>query len=196
MFYELSDNSANEQQWTFAVHAHPTSTVVKWSCPECGRAAQYPAGAFDVTVEGGSAFPDVLGCGFYPLLVISDRMVCGLRDSGITCFQEYPVRVVEVLDSPLRSADAPSYSHIELTGECMINFTDSGAVIRSVCANCGEIKVAPPVIKRFAFVDGSWNGCDLFRDHRYFARVSFCTKKIVELANASRWTNCRFQQMS
>src|SRR5690349_3893057 len=65
-FYEFSNNSIREPKWTYAASIHAMSHVVQWSCDECGRAADYPAGAFDVTLEGGDAFPDLLGCGAYP----------------------------------------------------------------------------------------------------------------------------------
>ncbi len=195
-FFEFTDNSPYEKKWAFAVTIHPKSHVVKWLCPECGRAAHYPAGAFDVTVEGGSAFPDVLGCGAYPLLILSERVMSVFKGAGIACFQAYPVSVAAIQDSRVRREEAPAYFRVEITGECMIDFAGSGATIKSICGHCGEIKTQPPMIRRFALVQGSWDGCDLFRDRRYFPRVSFCTQRIVELAKANGLTNCRFQQMS
>jgi predicted RNA-binding Zn-ribbon protein involved in translation (DUF1610 family) len=195
LFYEFTDNSPYEKKWVFAPSIHPKSHVVKWSCPECGRAAQYPAGAFDVTVEGGSSFPDVLGCGAYPLLIVSERVLSVLKGAGICCFQYYPVGVTAVQESRVRRDEAPAYFRVEIAGECMIDFAGSGAAIKSVCARCGEVKTQPPMIRRFTIVEGSWDGCDLFRDRRYFPRVSFCTQKFVDLAKANGLTNCRFQQM-
>src|SRR5438105_1030015 len=144
VFYELADNSEYEKKWAFAVSIHPKSHVVKWLCPECGRAAQYPAGSFDVTVEGGSRFPDFLGCGAYPLLIVSERAVSVFKGAGITCFQEYPVGVAAVQESRLRREEAPAYFRIEITGECMIDFAASGATIKTICERCGEIKTQPP----------------------------------------------------
>jgi hypothetical protein len=196
LFYEFTDNSSYEKKWSFAVSIHPKSPMVKWFCPECGRAGHYPAGAFDVTVEGGSEFPDVLGCGAYPLLILSERVMFLLRGAGVACFQEYPVSVAAVKESRVRREEAPAYFRVEITGECMIDFAGSGATIKSICGQCGEIKTQPPMIRRFALVQGSWDGCDLFRDRRYFPRVSFCTQRIVDIAKANGLTNCRFQEMS
>src|SRR5438132_3177485 len=109
LFYEFSDNSSYEKKWAFAVSIHPKSPVVIWRCPECGRAAHYPAGAFDVTVEGGSAFPDVLGCGAYPLLILSERVISLLKSAGISFFQESPVNDGAIQESRVRPEEAPAY---------------------------------------------------------------------------------------
>ena len=196
LFYDFTDNSPYEKKWAFATSIHPKSHVVKWLCPECGRAAQYPAGAFDVTVEGGSAFPDVLGCGAYPLLIVSERVISVIKGAGITCFHEYPVKVAAIQESRAKLEEAPPYFRIEISGECMIDFAGSGATIKSVCGRCGEVKTQPSMIRRFTIIEGSWDGYDLFRDRRYYPRVSFCTQRVVELAKANGLMNCRFQQMS
>jgi hypothetical protein len=81
---------------------------VTWLCPECERAAHYPAGAFDVTVEGGSGFPDILGCGAYPLRILSERAMSVLKGAGIACFQEYPVGVSAIQESRVRREEAPA----------------------------------------------------------------------------------------
>ncbi len=78
----------------------------------------------------------------------------------------------------------------------MVDFAKSGAKVSSVCGRCAEIKIQPPLIHKFAMIEGSWNGCALFRDRRFFPRVSFCTKEIIDLANANSLTNCRFVEMA
>lgn len=195
-FYNFTDNSPYEKKWVFAASIQPKSHIVKWLCPECGRAAEYPAGAFDVTVEGGSAFPDVLGCGAYPLLIVSERVISVLKGAGIACFQEYPVKVAAIHESRARLEEAPLYFRIEITGECMIDFAGSGATIKSICGRCGGVKTQPSMIHRFTIIEGSWDGCDVFRDPRYYPRVSFCTQKVVDLAKTNGVTNCRFEPMS
>jgi hypothetical protein len=195
LFYQFTDDSPFQKKWAFAVSMHPKSPVVKWSCPECGRGARYPVGAFDVTVEGGCEFPDVLGCGAYPLLILSERAVSVFKAGGIACFQEYPVTVAAVQESRVRREKAPAYFRVEITGECMIDFAGSGAMIKGICGRCGGIETEPLLVRRFALIQGSWDGCELFRDRRYFPRVSFCTQRIVDLAKANDLTNCRFQQM-
>ncbi len=196
LFYELAHNSAYQKKWTFAASIHPKSHVLEWHCPECGRAATYPAGAFDVTIEGGSAFPDFLGCGAYPLLIVSGRVVSAFKAAGIECFQGHAVGIAGVRETHLRCEDAPAYFRIEIAGECMIDFAASGATLERICPRCGEVKFQPPVIRQFAIIDGSWDGCDLFRDHRYFPRVSFTTKRVADLVRTHALTNCRLERMA
>src|SRR6266404_8397181 len=99
IFYELSDNTAIERKWVIATLVNPTSPIINWSCPDCGRAAEYPSGSFDVSVEGGDAFPDFLGCGSYPFLVVSARVVETWRLNGIHNLCSYSVGIADVIDS-------------------------------------------------------------------------------------------------
>jgi predicted RNA-binding Zn-ribbon protein involved in translation (DUF1610 family) len=194
-FDRFGHNSSYEKQWTFATSVHPTSHFIQWHCDECGHGASYPSGSFAVTLEGGSQFPDFLGCGAYPLLIVSERVVSALEGAGMTCFNQYPVRAAAVRETGLRCEDAPDYVRLELTGEWMIDFAGSKATISRVCPRCGEVKIDPPIIRRFRIIDGSWNGSDLFRDHRYFPRVNFGTKNVANLAQVHHLTSCRFDQM-
>ena len=41
----------------------------------------------------------------------------------------------------------------------------------------------------------SWDGSALFRDHRLFPRVVFCTEAVKRLSKAEQHTNCRFEEM-
>lgn len=194
-FYEFTDHSPYEKEWTIAISIHPHSPIVKWACPACRRADQYPSGAFGVTVEGGNAFPDLLGCGAYPLLILSERMISVLQDAGIDCFKKYPVSIESIRESSVQRQDAPNYFRVEITGECKIDFFASGMTITNICAHCGRIDVEPLMIPRFAILQGSWDGCDLFRDQRYFPRVTFCTERLVDLVKENGLTNCEFIPM-
>jgi hypothetical protein len=194
VYHRFSDNSPYETKWVYATSIHPKSHVVKWACSECGRGAEYPAGAFDVTVEGGSAFPDVFGCGEYPLLILSQRAVSVFKTAGITCFHEYPVRVAGKQASRAKIEDAPSYTRIEIMGECIVDLAESGYTIKSICERCGILETQPSIGRPFTIINGSWDGSDLFRDRRHFPRVALCTQIIVELAKASGLTNCLFSK--
>jgi hypothetical protein len=194
-FYEFGDNSPYEKNWVVAARIHPKSHLVKWICPECGRAAQYPAGSFDVTVERGSEFPDILGCGACPLLILSERVVTALKGAGVSCFHSSPVGIAAIQESRALLQDAPDYFRLEISGECMIDIAGSGATIKRICGRCGEISVDPPVTREFKIIEGSWDGCVLFHDRRYFPRVPFCTQKLIDLATANGFTNFTFRKM-
>jgi hypothetical protein len=194
-YYELCDNSSYEKTWTFAVSIEPTSHVVDWHCDECGRSEWYPAASFAVTVEGGSAFPDFLGCGEYPLLIVSARVVRALRESEIECLHTARVAVAGSLDSRVVLAEAPEYYRLEITGECRVDFAESAMMIERVCPRCGLFSTQPGLDRRFRIIEGSWDGSDLFRDCRHFPRVTFCTQKVVDLARSHGLTNVRFDRM-
>jgi hypothetical protein len=190
--FEIGDDSCSKLHWTRAPSVHPTSEVIQWSCDICGRATTYPSGSFDLTVEGGSAFPDCLLCGFYPFFVVSERVAVAAKSSGISSFTEFPVRVVNCLETDLVVADAPKYFRIEVTGECKVDLFTSGARVKGVCSRCGAITIERPGKRRFRLLQGSWDGCDLFRDVRLFPRVIFCTQKVVSLVQTAGYTNFRF----
>lgn len=195
VYFEFVDNSLFERKWTTAVSIRPTSHVIQWTCPGCGRADNRPTGSFDVTLEGGSLFPDVLGCGAYPLLIVSDRVVAAWNNAGVGSFLQSPVGIAAIQDSRAQIIAAPNYYHIEITGECVVDLKASGIAITSTCNRCGEIERKPPTIRPLKILDGSWDGSDLFRDRRFFPRVSFCTTNVVDLFRSHDFTNASFEKM-
>jgi hypothetical protein len=168
--------------------------MIQWKCLRCGRAASYPSGAFEVMLEGGSGFPDFLGCGAYPFLIVSERVITALRAAGVT-FQQHGVSVKSIRDSQLQLADAPTYFRIEATGQCWINLAASGIQIQGICEECGELQTRPPLIRRFTLLEGSWDGSDLCHDPRYFSRVYFASQRIADLSSNLKFTNCRLTEM-
>lgn len=195
-FFEMTHNSPFEPKWVLAVKIHPTSSVIHWHCPMCGRAENVPSGSFDVNVEGGSSFPDFLGCGAYPLLIVSERVVTAWEKGGITTFRSFPVGISSISESLVQRASAPKYFRIEVSGECRIDFAASGAAIKTICSRCGEIETDVPYIKSFSILSGSWDGSPLFRDYRYFPRITFCSDKAKQIADAEHFSNVRFQVLS
>lgn len=193
--YEFYDNSPSEKQWAYAVSIRPKSHVIDWYCPDCGQAAKYPAGSFDVVLEGGTQFPDFLGCGAYPLLIVSHRVLSTWRDAGVCQFVEYPVGIAAIQDSNLLVHSAPQYFRIEIRGECIIDMAASGISVTGICNRCGEIDWTPPSVRPLRILDGSWDGSDLFRDQRVFRRVNLCTERVVELARLHGFTNASFERM-
>jgi hypothetical protein len=77
----------------------------------------------------------------------------------------------------------------------MIDLAAIAATIENVCGGCGEAEVDTPIQTHFKIIEGSWDGCDLFRDPRYFPRVIFCTARIAELAKQHGFTNCCLDEM-
>jgi hypothetical protein len=194
-FYNLIDNTSYERKWTIAVSIHPRSRMIEWSCPDCGAATSYPAGSFDVTIEGGEAYPDFLGCGAYPLMIVSGKVIASWEQHGVGPFVKFPVGVAAALETKLSPNEAPQYFRVEVGGEIMVDVPGSGGQFTRFCVRCGHFSLESMTLKKKAFFAGSWDGTSLFRDHRLFPRVIFCSESVKRISEAEQFTNCRFEEM-
>lgn len=194
-FYRLTHNSSYNRMFTWAASIHPRSDTYERTCKVCGVRESYPVGAFDVTVEGGSRYPDVLGCGAYPFLIVSETIIGDWREANITSFHVYPVGISNVLTKRLRDIPPPQYYRVELDGVCQIDSKASGLRVVNQCPECHHLWTDPISASGFQMVPDSWDGSALFRDSTLYPRVSFCTELILELARKHRRTNFRFEPM-
>jgi hypothetical protein len=197
-FYRVSHNSSYTRGFTWAATIVPRSEVIRRVCPEQGVAVSYPSGEFDVVVEGGNSYPDVLGCGQYPFLIVSEPVVDAWRDAGVSSFTSYLVQVDDVHSrSPkLLRAIPPRYYRIEIDGRCEIDMAASGLEILRYAPECHYIVTEPRQANGFRLLDGSWDGSPLFRDQFRYPRESFCTQAIKDIAQAKRFTNFRFEPLA
>lgn len=168
------------------------------NCPACGRRIEETRGPGHARVVGGTVWPDfvdpndnnrVLPC-------VSARVVEGLHKAGIGSFEALPVEI----ENKARKLGPPPWEYFGLviarTARC--DEAKSGAVAPPVeCQTCGKRSTPPGwkfVVPRRAVLEkDGWKGQDLFK----FANigpsdVAFCTRRVLELARAERWTNCRF----
>lgn len=198
ILYTFRHNSAHERGFTWAARIHARSEMVHRVCSECGSVEHYPSGAFDVTVEGGSTYPDVLGCGAYPFLIVTDAVAATWREAGITCFHAFPVNVAEVKSRKLRDLTPPTYARVEIDGRCRIDLRASGIPVERLCPECGRVIERRPYnfAHTWQMAPGSWDGSALFRDVDLYPRRSFCTQVVMDVARQYRFTNFRFELMS
>ena len=194
-FYMFSDNSSYNPQFTQAFRIHSKSEMVDRECPEYGVRENYPSGAFDVSVEGASQYPDVLGCGAYPLLIVSQAVIDDWKEAGIHAFHTYPVGIAKVDSKVLRSVPAPAYFRVEIDGRCQIDLEASGLRVLRYAPECHYLATEPMVSSGFKMVSGSWDGSPIFRDADLYPSVSFCTELILELAGKHKHINFRFEPM-
>ena len=194
-YYNITDNTCYERKWTIAVSIHPRSRMIEWSCPDCGAAASYPAGSFDVTIEGGEAYPDFLGCGAYPLMIVSGKVIASWEQHGIGPFVKFPVGVAAALETKLSLKDAPQYFRVEIAGDAKVDIPGSGGDFTRFCTRCGTFMTEPMLISKFALYAKSWDGSHVFRDQRLFPRVIFCTETVKRISESERHTNSRFEEM-
>jgi hypothetical protein len=197
-YYCFDDNSVFTHGFTWAMSIHPRSEMVHRACRECGWVDHYPSGAFDVTVEGGTKYPDVLGCGAFPFLIVSERVVAVWREAGVAAFHTHPVNVAKVKSKRLVALAPPQYHRVEIDGRCVLDLAASGIGPVSMCPGCQHV-ITPPRMhgdQRYIPTPGSWDGADLFRDITVYPRLSFCTDRILRLAGQHRLTNFRFEPMA
>jgi len=148
-----------------------------------------------VILEGGSKFPDILHCGEYPLLMVSERVVTVWNKARIKSFRKFPLRIRKAIHSKVDLGAAPKYFRIEFTGECMVDFPASRLRITGVCTRCGQLSWRVREPQRFKLLEGSWDGSDLFRDIGHFPRVTFCTQKCADVMRSAGLTNLSLEEV-
>lgn len=194
-FYVFSDNSFSTRGFTWAMSIRPRSEMYHRVCPKYGVVESYPSGALDIVVESGSKYPDILGCGAYPFLIVADRVVKAWHEAGVESFHVYPVSIAEVKCRKLRDIEPPAYYRVEIDGRCQIDLAASGLEIVRLAPECHYLWTRPSMASGFRMVPGSWDGSPLFRDPVLYPRVTFCTQLILALAGQHRFTNFRFEPM-
>ncbi len=191
-FYLFRDNSSFNPQFTWAASILARSPMIEWECPECGRVRSYPSGSFDVVVEGGNTYPDVLGCGAYPFLIVSESVIRAWDLERATSFHTYAVSVADVQSESLKDLPPPKYFRVEIDGRCRVDLEATGIKVEQVCSMCKAMKRPLNYIRKFHLLSGSWDGSSLFRDADFFPRVNFCTEQIRKLTAKYELTNFRF----
>lgn len=196
-FYRFRNNSSHTRGFTWAASIWPRSVMYRRVCPEYGVIISYPTAEFDVVVEGGGRYPDILGCGAYPFLIVSESVVNAWYNAGITCFHSYLVRVAGVRSQSkkLSAATPPPYFRIEIDGRCEVDLEASGLEVIHFAPECEHLVTKPSMPFGFQIMPGSWDGSPLFRDPVHYPGISFCTQIVLDIARVHRLTNFRFEPM-
>ncbi len=193
--YVFGDNTFTNRGFAWAASIHPRSEIVHEICPKCGSVKHYPKGDFDVTLEKGSKYPDILGCGAYPFLIVSGKVIKAWQEENVSSFHTYIVNIARIKSVKLKELPAPQYYRVEIDGHCQIYLEASGAKVKKYCLKCNHFETIPTLLKKFSILSDSWDGNALFRDENLYPRVSFCTETIVKIATKYRLTNFRFEPM-
>jgi len=193
--------------WAYRVRSETERT--RFRCEGCRISEEYYEGSADVEVQDGAKWTDRIGGdgAGRARLIISDRVLEGLLEYGITGFRAYPVSFSKISSARLRKLSRPNY-HI-LTVEQGIEFEQSfRADIPNewLCPNCKALKrEAPQEYRDFIYNEiqwqrrltpilNSWSGLDIFRGHNGPAGF-YCSEKVLELAHERGWTNFRFNMI-
>ena len=174
-------------------------------CKSENRVLSYASGDMGALLEynKGTKWPDVLGCGAYPFLIVSEKVIeCWAREN-IGTFPVHRVRIASPLPKRLTGTTPPEYFWIDgskLRG-ALIDFEASGFVDVRFCAECGtRSNSIQGTFKRpyaqgaeFSYVyrENTWNGLNLFTTD-ISDTAFFCTEVIVEVARKYKLTNFRF----
>ena len=171
-------------------------------CSVCGAKLSYPCGDLVVGLEQRKAkkWPDVLGCGAYPLLIVSGKVLEAWKQS---CIKVLPASQV-IISTPIPSTlpvGKPNYFWIGGTqySGTMMDFDASGYVGVQFCPECGnrahDIKATYDrqhgKVWPYKFKGGSWTGADLFTTD-LSPTAFFCTDSVIQSAGKNHLTNFRF----
>lgn len=195
VFLKLSDNTYSFAKFPWAVKIVPGSKMIYNLCRECGVVQSYPSGGFGVTLEGGHTYPDFLGCGAYPFMILSRRVLDDWAREGISNYKVYSVEIVSTDSAKLAEKRPPEYYRVELDGRCQIDLAASGLEVVKHCWECGYLQTRPALADGFQIVPNTWDGSELFRDTIHYPRVTFCTQRVMEIAREHQHTNFRFELM-
>lgn len=162
---------------------HGLSTSV---CPACRNIAYDIPDLIHAELERWSGtLPDAIGCGHYPLLAISSRV---LDDWERSCgVGKLPVGTIEL------PGDEPAYYWVrgERTVGARIDEALSGRrTAARRCPTCGTV-TNPEEEELLAISPSTWNGSHDFTT-RFSPTVLFCTERVVRCAAKNKHTNFSF----
>jgi hypothetical protein len=172
-------------------------------CNTCGSEGLLRPGKIEVTLDRhkGTVWPDVLGCGAYPLFIVSGRVLQAWEAELSFAPETYEVKVVGKLPKKLGSSRPPDYHYVNgktLEGVKM-DFAASGYVDIEICPECGTLSYNIGATDKkqnrnkypHVFLKDSWAGKDLFTPE-HWPYVFFCTEKLLQCATKFKLTNFRF----
>ncbi len=194
-FFIFSDNTIYSKKFTWATSIIPRSEMVDRRCSDCDAAENYPSGDFDVVLEKGSEFPDVLGCGAFPFLILSERVISTLVAERISAFHTFNIGISEIRSKSktLMEKSPPKYYRVEIDGSCQIDLKVSGLEVVRYCPKCHHLVTKPRVPIGLQIIPGSWDKSDIFRDFQLYPRINFCNEVLPRIVNRYKFTNFRFE---
>jgi len=202
-FFRVSDNSFHTRGFPWIARIE-VGLEHKGICPECGGSLTQPRGDLQVALERnkGSKWPDAIGCGHYPLLVVSARVLSAWRNAKLG---DFPVGGMVTLLPPfpkkLEKHEPPVYCWLDgaMMFGARLDFEASGFVGVQFCSRCSRRwDDIPATFQRqhsqrwgYVFWKGSWKGANLFTTD-ISPTAFFCTNAVVESAKEHALTNFRF----
>jgi len=206
-FFDVSHNSFDTRGFPWGQSILRGEELVR-VCYECtkdpeGRKTWQTRGHVELLLEQGKGnrWPDVLGCGAFPLFIVSRRVIDDWREDGIGEFPSNPVKIANPLPKRLQGTEVPEYFWLD--GDAMIgaklDFDKSGFIGVSFCPACSARthNIRTTYDRQHSgtwpkmFLEGSWNGTHIFTTD-LSSTSFFCTEVVVACARKHKHTNFRF----
>jgi hypothetical protein len=201
-FFSIRDASPDDRTpWVMRI-LRGRSTPVR--CEVCGVEQSWPEGDLDVLVDPRQAtsWPDALGCGAWPLLIVSQPSIVAFREIGI----ELPVGKVRVTETERGGLSRPPWSYYWIDGRRLslarLAFEKSGFIGVRFCPGCGrrtedqeatykKREMGQPV--PYFILASTWDGSKVFTTN-LSPCVYFCTVDVVDVIQHRRLTNFRVEE--
>jgi hypothetical protein len=201
-FFTVSDNSIDKlgYPWIYGLEKGLPDPM---PCRRCGAVLGDPTGVLEGALEPrkGSRWPDVTGCGEYPLLIFSVRVVTAWEKERLGRLPRHRVKLLRPFPKRLEHTRPPHYYWArgdKLKG-ALLDFKGSGFIGVKFCPKCGvrsdniekTYDRQHSAIWPLVFRKGTWTGLNLFTTD-LSPTAFFCTEKLVECAAKHKLTNFRF----
>lgn len=150
-----------------------------------------PRGPIELTLmDTGDFWPDIIGCGsVLDGLYVSEGVKRVWDDERIDYGKCFPATIVGDLPPALKDVPPPTYYWMETHVGVKIDMIKSGYKKIRTSRKTGRVYGDDP--EKIVFVEGSWDGSDLFVAWQPPTQV-FCTRRMIDLATKYRWTNFQF----
>ena len=128
-FFSVSDNSFAKVgfPWIASIRRGLRTIAL---CKSCPRTVQQPQGDVEAVLEPqeGTKWPDVLGCGAWPLLIVSGQVLSAWQCEGAGTLPHRRVTILDPLPKKLVGKAPPDYFWIDGTQirGALLDFDASG----------------------------------------------------------------------
>jgi len=202
-FYSISHDSFRSKKIPW-IEKITKGLIDGGTCPECGARLIEPSGELKVTLEKNnkaSVWPDAMGCGHYPLLIISSKVLelWEMEHMG----RLHAAKVEIEGEIPIKMQGIERKDYYWLIGQKMqgakIDFEKSGFVDVTFCKKCGtrDADINATYDKQHSgtwplhVIEETWNGDNLFTTD-LSPQVFICTDDVFKFAGKHELTNFEF----
>lgn len=199
-FYRCYDDSIRRRGFPWLTKI--TEGLASRYCWRCKSVDCHPDKEIGGTLEPGKGikWPDALGCGSFPLLILSERAIQAMECEGIRGRPIHEVCINPPVPDRLRATSSPRYFWIDgrrLHG-ARVDFEASGFVGTEFCRRCGRrwdngdatYQAQHSGKGHTVICPRSWSGLHLFTTD-ISPTSFFCTERMVRCVAKHKLTNLR-----